>query len=128
MTTTEAYNTLQKASGIEVGDTVRVLRKAQQNEMGWGTYWAKMMDKTIGETFVVTEVRDGVGIYNLSNYCAYPFFVLELVIKGIKKITVKLNSEYSAIVTKDGIEVGCQKFPLTVIDDLVKAKAEITKK
>ena len=128
MTTTEAYNTLQKASGIEVGDTVKILRKAQKNEMGWASYWDETMNKSIGKTFVVTEIRDEKGIYNPSNYCTYPFFVLELVRKGDKEITIKLNSEYSAIVSKGGIEVGCQKFPLTVIDELVKAKAELTKK
>jgi len=32
---------------------------------------------------------------------------------------VKLNDEYSATVSKDGVEVGCQKFDFETIDKLV---------
>jgi hypothetical protein len=46
---------------------------------------------------------------------------------GFEPLTVeiRLNSRYKAIVSKDGITVGCQKFPLTVIDQLTKAQAEL---
>ncbi len=37
-------------------------------------------------------------------------------------ISVKLNDDYTAILSHDGIKVGCQTFPLSVIDELVKAK------
>jgi len=40
---------------------------------------------------------------------------------------VKLNDDYTAEVSKDGVKVGCQKFPLSIIDDLSAAKAKITK-
>lgn len=39
-----------------------------------------------------------------------------------KVVMVKLNESYQAIVSKDGIQVGCQKFPLSVITDLVNAR------
>lgn len=32
----EAYKVMQSQCGIEVGDKVRVLRKAKSREMGWG--------------------------------------------------------------------------------------------
>ena len=35
MTIKEAYEILQEASGIKVGDTEKVLRTAKVGEMGW---------------------------------------------------------------------------------------------
>lgn len=35
---------------------------------------------------------------------------------------VRLNGAHTATVTKDGIKVGCHTFPLSVIEDLVKAR------
>lgn len=40
--------------------------------------------------------------------------------------TVELNSEYNAKVTTDTIEVGCQKFPISILDALNKAHEELT--
>lgn len=39
---------------------------------------------------------------------------------------VPLNSNYTAEVTPEGIKVGCQTFPLSVIDLLVAARNKIT--
>jgi len=41
------------------------------------------------------------------------------------KVEVKLNSTYTAIVTNDTVEVGCQKFPISIIDELVKARKTV---
>lgn len=41
--------------------------------------------------------------------------------------TVVLNSEYTAEVTEDGIKVGCQTFPLDIVDRLVEARDKIIK-
>jgi hypothetical protein len=43
-------------------------------------------------------------------------------------IEVPLNGDYIAIVSKDEITVGCQKFPLDIIDKLVAARDEILAK
>lgn len=43
----------------------------------------------------------------------------EIVLNPIK---VVLNSEYTAIVDDKTIEVGCQKIPISVLDELVKAR------
>lgn len=37
------------------------------------------------------------------------------------EIRVKLNAKYDAIVARDGITVGCQTFPVTILNDLKKA-------
>ena len=36
-------------------------------------------------------------------------------------VEVKLNSQYNAIVTSDTIQVGCQKFPISILKDLQDA-------
>lgn len=38
---------------------------------------------------------------------------------------VKLNSGHEAIVSKNGVKVNCQTFPLDVIDKLAAAKAKV---
>lgn len=44
-----------------------------------------------------------------------------------KFVEVELNSEYTAKVYKDKIEVGCQTFPITIIDKLAEASRKIQK-
>lgn len=44
-----------------------------------------------------------------------------------KMIKVTLNDKHTAEVYKDKVVVGCQTFPITVIDNLVLAKNELTK-
>lgn len=96
----DAYNRMQDACGIEVGDTVQVLRTAKTNEMGWGQNWVTTMDKRVGECGVVRYPAtsdlgvsvifdDGIGAY-------FPFFVLKLVEKK-KKIYAAEISEHRTI-------------------------------
>ncbi len=44
-----------------------------------------------------------------------------------KSIKVVLNEKHTALVTKNGIKVGCEFFPLTVINELMIAKQEVLK-
>lgn len=93
MTVQKAYEVMQENCDIEVGDTVRVLRKVYGREMGWGTSWTSNMDQCVGKTFTVKKV-DGMSGFNLGTkeLCGvdywYPFFVLELVSKAKKVIKV----------------------------------------
>ncbi len=41
--------------------------------------------------------------------------------------TVVLNDSYSAVVTRNGIKVGCQTFPLSIVAELQKAVDKVTK-
>lgn len=38
---------------------------------------------------------------------------------------VKLNSEYTAIVSKKEIKVGCQTFPIDILDKLCEARDSV---
>ena len=41
------------------------------------------------------------------------------------KVEVVLNSDYTAVVTKDTITVGCQKFPIAVLQKLLEAQLKV---
>ena len=77
----EAYQIMSKESGINVGDIVKVVRKAQSEEMGWTGYWQPDMDDTIGNEYTVSDIIDGD--YLLDDDWWFPFFVLEKV-KSVK--------------------------------------------
>ena len=73
-----------KECGIKVGDTVRVLRKAENEESGWVLGWLSEMDDNIGKTGVVERDDGKSGFYvAISDTCGrfYPYFVLEKVMK-----------------------------------------------
>ena len=82
----EAYTKMAEVSGIQIGDTVKVLRKAKSYEMGWLSGWKEgRMDKYIGQTGIVEEDGKNAG-FNIQFPDAtswyFPFFVLEVVEKG----------------------------------------------
>ncbi len=121
----EAYRKLHAQCGIEKGDSVKLLRLFGDHEMGFGHICGSAADASVGSVYEVSN-NDGHTI-QLSNRYHYPFFVLEVVKKAIQPITVKLNSEHNAVVSKDGVVVGCQTFTLAKIDELVAAVAEVRK-
>lgn len=59
----------------------------------------------------------------LDNDSVYPWFVLEPL--ATKPVRVELNDDWYASVAPDGIIVGCQHFPLSVIDELVEAREKV---
>jgi len=76
----EVYLKYQKASGLKVGDKVRVLRKAEDFENGWTNAWVEEeMDRTVGQTDIIESIQDYGGINLESNGLGYPFFVLKKV-------------------------------------------------
>lgn len=130
----EAYRAMQAACGIEVGDTVRILRTAKSGELGWDNSWSHTMDAFVGREGVVAEIHHkGIQVTPLTVALApyvsspsYPFFVLEVVAKKKpESVDVSLNANYEAKVFKDSIVVGCQRFSITVIDDLVAARKSL---
>lgn len=61
----------------------------------------------------------------------YEINEIDLFIKDLKALlenqqTIKLNNEYEAIVSKSGIQVGCQNFDLDVIPKLYAAYQKLT--
>ena len=79
----DAYIAMQAACGIKVGDTVKVLRKAESLEMGWGNVWSDDMDRLIGAQGVATlcDLQSGVRVNFEDDWFAFPFFVLQKIEK-----------------------------------------------
>ena len=64
--------------GIKVGDRVRVIREAKDEEDGWKNTWVSNMDFCIGKIYTVIENCDCSGFmldYKIGFY--FPYFVLE---------------------------------------------------
>ena len=78
----ECFKKMSKASGIKVGDIVRVLRKDKSYELGWNAVWDIDMDNTVGNVYTVIDVYEEGGI-TLNCGFNFPFFVLEKVEEGI---------------------------------------------
>lgn len=69
---------------IEVGSTVRVIRRAKQGEDGWRAAWAERMDAIVGEAGVVKDFVGDAGVrvrFNEKLSWSLPYFVLEKVIE-----------------------------------------------
>jgi hypothetical protein len=87
---TKEYRDYQNESGIKVGDRVRVTRKAQNYEIGWGLPWVDDMDQCIGKCYEVKNVSGQFGFKlewteysedehrDLDNGGWFPYFVLQL--------------------------------------------------
>ena len=90
MTIKEAYQKMQSESGIGVGDTVKILRGAKTNEMGWNNGWVSKMDKHIGKLGIVIYIdTSGINLDVEGDRWVYPFFVLELLKKKeVKEVTM----------------------------------------
>ena len=83
------YLFFQQKSGLKVGDTVKVLRKARTHELGWKNNWIDQMDSLIGKTVRVTSVKE-TGIHVNEDFSSavegfsFPFFVLEKIEEKIE--------------------------------------------
>lgn len=96
----ECYKKMQKNCGIQSGDIVKVLRKAESFELGWDNEWiSPSMDKMVGKCF---KVHNNYGLYGFSleisegNYSLnVPWFVLELV---EKKKELDFKNDYDTVI------------------------------
>ena len=77
-------------SGLKVGDTVRVTRKAKDYERGWLCGWLKEMDSWVQKVGKIASADRVLGfrveVPGSSHTWMFPYFVLE-------KVTPKRKSE-----------------------------------
>lgn len=87
---TEKQEQWIKNYNIRVEDKVKITRKANSRENGWGTYWNSEMDNTVGKCgkliAIDHEKSDNVGILILvdDEEHWYPYHILEKVEKKFK--------------------------------------------
>ena len=90
----EKYIEGQKHCGIGVGDTVRVVRAAEDYEGGWKYLWFSY--KNCVDEFVVQAIdHQGGGMEHITDggvHWWYPYFVLEIVKKADGSVPGKVNN------------------------------------
>lgn len=105
-------------NNIKVGSKVKIIKKANSEEDGWGAYWNSFMDDSVNEIGVVTTINDksnnniGIQVYleNKDNYYFYPYFVLEKV-EDKNKNEFRFGAKVKAklgLKTVTGILIGCR--------------------
>lgn len=97
----EAYQVMQEASGIKVGDRAKVLRTFKTYEMGCNVLWFKDKANFVGQTFPVTKVcRHYIELDTGNLNCVqFPFFVLEIV-EPAKNIEVRFMCDGEDVTEK----------------------------
>jgi hypothetical protein len=125
--TIAAYVTLQNASGIKVGDTVKVVRATKDNELGWDNIWVPEMTLKVGTTFSVLEVSGGRGIAiedENGDFYQFPFFVLEKVEPKIPRIKSFMCNAECITLEWDGdhvdINIGGVDFDISELKCIIK--------
>lgn len=64
-------------NNLEVGDYVKVTRKANENEHGWKGLWLDDMDESVAKTLMVKDIGICDNNIGLEDDYYYPYFVLE---------------------------------------------------
>lgn len=72
------YLAFHNASGLRVGDSVKVVRKAEDYEMGWGDIWSGYMNDFVDRTYKITGDATWYG-WELDSKWSFPTFVLQKV-------------------------------------------------
>ena len=108
------HDAIIKATGLKVGDTVKVLRKAESYELGWKTCWVSMMNPSVGKEYKVRKIDSFGATLNDGHF--FPLHILEIVKRGVELPVFYLKDGYEVKVQEDGsLVVGCQ----TVSNDLL---------
>jgi hypothetical protein len=91
----KAYETLAKAANFKVGDKVRILRKADNWELGWGTVWYPSMNKLVGKVVEIHEVFSNGNV--VADGFVFPWFVLELVEPVLEKHIITIDGKSTEV-------------------------------
>jgi hypothetical protein len=91
----KAYKTLGNATNFKVGDKVRILRKTDDFELGWGDAWFPDMDKYIGKVIEIDKVLP-CGCVMIEGR-RFPWFVLELVEPVSEKHTITIDGKSTEV-------------------------------
>jgi len=122
------HDILVERSELEVGDIVKVTHKVPNYDLGWECNWCEDMDDVIGREYTVISKPNSKGVrLDVGMGFNYPLQSVQLVRKGLKPIVVSLTIDYFAIVSKEGIKVGCQIITFEAFDKLAEAVAKMRK-
>ena len=102
----EAYAVMQKASGIEVGDKVRVLRSFSSSEMGLDSCSVELNSRAKkGTVDTIEKNRIAVKYADIGGWDWFPFFALEIIEKAKQEKMVTIGGkEYSESTIKKALK------------------------
>ena len=127
MTLEECYIYMQSKCGIKVGDKIKVLRKASNQELGWSNNWNPDMDYLVGNTYNVSEVnKNGICVKRKDCFKNWflPFFILEKICKPSISLQV---ADSDVIISETSLKFGCTTLSKDEVDLLVKEWQEYHK-
>ena len=108
--TSDDYLAFHKASGLKVGDRVKITRKASNDEMGWINVWVDKMDRCIGDIgeIIVDDKNDGwlVDVRGIKR--DFQTFILQKIDEPAKKKEMKPVSEEIVVKENSVIVNGCE--------------------
>ena len=121
------HDALIKETGLKVGDTVKVLRKAKSYELGWANSWrGGEMDEHVGGEHVVSNINNRSGIRLVGSHYSHPIHTLEIVKVGIELPVFDLKDGYEFKVQEDGsLVVGCQKVSNDLLNEITDAANKV---
>lgn len=108
---------------LKIGDIVKVTHRVPSGNLGWEADWVSQMDIMIGKEF---KVKDISKIYGIDLGYNFPAQCIEVIKRGPVNVSVKLNSDYTAIIHKNGdVEVGCQTINIGMVKEVLAAYKEL---
>jgi len=121
----DAYQVLQEASGLKVGDRVKIVRELPDYSLGWGTCWNSYMTAALGKEGVISAIHATNG-FRLSPFDYwFPVFSLELIKPVFIPKKFVLSTDYTAEVTENGtVVVGCQRIKPELMKQIMAAVDE----
>ena len=91
----EALERLQ----LQIGDKVKIIEKAESYKRGWNTCWINTMDKSVGQTGIITSISyDGISV-KTGNFGSayYPAYILEIVSRATDKEPVTTKASMTVL-------------------------------
>jgi len=124
MTYTKAQETMVEFLNLKVGDTIKILRAAKNQENGWDLCWnSTKMDNDVGKEFKISKIHPREGIEYKQNYYV-PFFVVQKIADAPVSATIKISSEYTAVISEGVTKVGCQTIPFSLLEEIYNTAKE----
>jgi len=132
----KAYRVMQEASGIDVGDTVHIIREWRRGELGEAGSLGYSFNEfgNLGDDCLVTAVFNteancyiNVKPKNAAYGSTAPFFALKIIKKTVKLPSkIEINPSYSAKFNADkSIDVGCQHIEFEALEAIYLAAKSI---
>lgn len=105
--TSDDYLAFHEASGLKVGDKVKITRKSDDYEMGWDNTWSNNMDNCVGDVgeIICDEYISGWLISVCGITRDYPTFVLQKIDEPTKKEVVAKLTTNKIVVKENSVVI-----------------------